>query len=259
MKKFITGIISAAIIFSNAPNVLAINNEIYSSDKEALSAALEQTSDNDIEDFINENLDVKLQDMSILVTLTANQNYEQIEEAVSKAVDDGLTAIEIKEAIYQSAPYCGYTRAIKAMDEADKALISLEIELSSKSRITSTNETRYNDGLKTQRKLFGSQIGTITDDMSESQKLQTIYLSGICFRDFYNRTGLDLNTREFLTFCTIAANGNCLGQLNGHTNGNIGIGHSTDMLRAAVLLNEEYNGKNKTLDAMAVINTVSNS
>lgn len=97
-------------------------------------------TDADREEFIHENLDVALQDMSILVTLTANQNYDQIAEAVEKSISDGLTAVQIKEAIYQSAPYCGYTRAIKAMDEADAALTALDIELPSESRITSDEE-----------------------------------------------------------------------------------------------------------------------
>lgn len=136
------------------------------------------------------NLDIALQDMSVLVTLTANQAYGDIDEAVAKALDDGLSAVEIKEAIYQSAPYCGYTRAINAMDAADEALTALGETLPAESRITSAEEDRYADGLAVQRHIFGPQIGTITDDMTPSQRLQTLYLSGICFGDFYNRAGL---------------------------------------------------------------------
>ena len=42
----------------------------------------------------------------------------------------------------------------------------------------------------------------------------------------------------------------------GHANGNLNVGHSADMLRAAVLLNEKYNGAEKTELALDVVNTV---
>ena len=90
--------------------------------------------------------------------------------------------------------------------------------------------------------------------MSEAARLQTIYLSGICF-DFYTRTGLSIYDREFLTFCTIVANGNCEGQLIGHANGNYSVGHSADMLRAAVMLNSKENGEEKTGLALNVIDS----
>ena len=207
-------------------------------------------------EFINSNLDERLQHLSTLVTLSANRAYDEIPQAVEAALDYGLTSVEIKEAIYHSGAYCGYTRAAAALDAADAALEALGAEVPYDSRITSSEETRYEDGLAVQRTLFGPQIGTITDDMSDNMKLQTRYLSGICFGDFYNRTGLSLYTREFLTFCTIAGNGNCAGQLAGHINGNLSVGHSKDMLRAAVLLNEQYNGSEKTELALEMIDSV---
>ncbi len=256
MKKLISVLIAAAIVMGMSLNSFAISDDFYSTETESIASALAQVSDDERNEFINENLDIRLQDMSVLVTLTANQNYDRIDEAVAKAIDDGLTAVEIKEAIYQAAPYCGYARAINAMDAADAALTALGVDLPNESRITSTEEERYSDGLAVQRHIFGPQIGTITDDMTLSQKLQTLYLSGICFGDFYNRAGLSLNTREFLTFCTIAANGDCESQVGSHTTGNLNVGHSTDMLRAALLLNEEYNGAEKTAAALSAVNSV---
>lgn len=258
MKKTVSILIAAALMAGTAVNSFAISSDVYSVETVTITEAINQMSSSEREEFINENLDIRLQDMSTLVTLTANQNYAQIGAAVTKSVEDGLTAVEIKEAIYQSAPYCGYTRAIKAMDAADLTLTNLGVELPSESRITSTEETRYADGLAVQRHIFGSQIGTITDDMTPSQKLQTLYLSGICFGDFYNRAGLSLNTREFITFCTIAANGTCISQVGSHTNGNLNVGHSKDMLCAALLLNEEYNGTEKTIQALRAVNSNEN-
>ncbi|MCH5213268.1 MAG: carboxymuconolactone decarboxylase family protein [Oscillospiraceae bacterium] len=254
MKKLLSILTALALTASSAVSALAISDTVYSTDAAELTATLSELNDSDTEDFINENLDVKMQHLSTLVTLSSNRLYDEIAGEVEAALKDGLTAVEIKEAIYHSAAYCGYTRAAGALDAADAALEALGQPVPYESRITSTEETRYDDGLAVQRTLFGPTIGTISDGMTEASRLQTIYLSGICFGDFYNRTGLSLYTREFLTFCTIVGNGNCGGQLGGHANGNLSIGHSADMLRAAVLLNSEYNGVEKTALALSVIN-----
>lgn len=175
MKKTVSILIAAALMAGTAVNSFAISSDVYSVETVTITEAINQMSSSEREEFINENLDIRLQDMSTLVTLTANQNYAQIGAAVTKSVEDGLTAVEIKEAIYQSAPYCGYIRAIKAMDAADLTLTNLGVELPSESRITSTEETRYADGLAVQRHIFGSQIGTITDDMTPRAKTSVYY------------------------------------------------------------------------------------
>lgn len=251
-KKMISIFVATAVAVSMTANSLAIS----AADTAANETVYTSMNASEKQAFINENLDIRLQRLSTLVTLTANRAYDEIDDLVKEALDDGLTPIEIKEAIYHSGAYCGYTRAADALDAADAALETHGETVPYNSRITSTEETRYDDGLAVQRTLFGPQIGTITDDMSENMRLQTRYLSGICFGDFYNRTGLSLYTREFLTFCTIVGNGNCAGQLTGHINGNLSVGHSKDMLRAAVLLNEKYNGEEKTLLALERIDAV---
>ncbi len=220
------------------------------------SSSLFDMTDNEKTEYIVQYLDSNLIHMSRLVTLTSNQMYDEIKNEVALSVKDNLSAEEIKEAIYQSAPYCGYMRTVKAMNTADAALDELGISIPNKSRKTVTDATRYENGLAIQRQFFGQQIGTVTSDMNSAQKLQTIYLSGICFGDFYTRSGLDLNTREFLTFCTIAANGGCDSQAQAHAAVNINIGHSDKMLYAAALANADINGETKTNEILKIIETV---
>lgn len=236
--------------------VLVAANAVVGAFAEDNNTNTMMTNISDNTDFINQNLSVRLQHLSRLATISSNMAYDKMEDEIKSALDDGLTAIEIKEAIYHSGAYCGFTRAAAALDKADEVLKSLGQSVEYKSRITSTEENRYSDGLAVQRSLFGPQIGTINDDMEESLKMQTLFLSGICFGDFYNRAGLSLYEREFITLCTIVGNGNCRGQLTGHVNGNLNVGHSKDMLRAAILHNEDINGQEKTELALDVVNTV---
>lgn len=248
-KKIISIIIAAAMTASTAVSVLAADDTAAGTEVYTSMSETEKT------DFINDNLSVRLQHLSRLASISSNQALDKMEGEIKAALNDGLTAVEIKEAIYHSGAYCGFTRAAAALDKADEILKSLGEDVSYKSRITSTEEKRYDDGLTVQRFLFGPQIGTITDGMEESLKMQTLFLSGICFGDFYNRVGLPLYEREFITLCTIAGNGNCRGQLNGHVNGNLNVGHPKDMLRAAMLYNADINGEEKTSLVLNVIDT----
>lgn len=251
MKTKIVSILAAAAFTTGS------FTNVYAADTLTKTAAYNYAvmSESEKTDFINANLSTTLQHLSRLVSITSNGALDKLEDEIKASLSDGVTSVEIKEAIYHSGAYCGITRAAAALSKADEVLKALGEDTAYKSRITSTEENRYNDGLAVQRLLFGPQIGTITDDMEPSLKLQTLYLSGICFGDFYNRTGLSLYDREFLTFATIAGNGNCRGQLGGHTNGNLNVGHSKDMLRAAMLYNEDVNGKEKTELALDVIDT----
>lgn len=257
MIKKITSVLAAAAMAASC--LTAVAADIYSTDAAELKEAYTVMTDSEKTEFVDKNLSKKDQHLSRLAAISSTQATDKIADEVNASLADGLTAIEIKEALYHSGAYCGYTRAAAALDEADKAIAAAGEDITYSTRITSTEAERYNDGLAVQRYLFGSQIGTITEGMSEAMKLQSLYLSGICFGDFYNRQGLPLYTREFLTFCTIAGNGNCQGQLTGHTNGNLNVGHSTDMLRAAIIYNADIYGEEKTLQALGVLDSVTNA
>lgn len=249
-KKIIPFFIAAMFTFNSVPTVFAAESTAITAE------AYTGMSDKEKADYINANLSVRLQHLSRLAAISSNMAYDKMADEVKASLNDGLTVVEIKEAIYHSGAYCGITRAAKALDAADEALKALGQDVTYKSRITSTEENRYDDGLAAQRFLFGDDrptIGAVTDDMEASLKLQTILLSGICFGDFYNRVGLPIYEREFITLCTIAGNGNCNAQFSSHTTGNLNVGHSKDMLRAAMLCNEDINGKAKTELAIEII------
>ena len=144
------------------------------------------------------------------------------------------------------------------MEFVDKAFKERKISLV-ESQATVNEENRYEKGLEVQRSIFGPEIGTITDDMSDSQKVITEYLSGICFGDFYTRGTLDVNTRELLTLSVLTANGGCESQIVSHTNGNLTVGNTRDQMLAAVLLCVPYNGYPRTLNAMNAINSAADA
>jgi 4-carboxymuconolactone decarboxylase len=96
------------------------------------------------------------------------------------------------------------------------------------------------------------------DDMYEAapegQKNIQKYLSDNCFGDYYTRTGLDVRTRELLTFSMILSLGGCEPQLKGHIQGNVAVGNDKATLLSAVTQILPYLGYPRTLNAIRCIN-----
>lgn len=181
-------------------------------------------------------------------------SYPQVKEQTGIALNQGLTPLEIREAIYQTASYAGYQKAINAMAYADEMFAERGIEIPLESQATVTDEDRYEKGLEAQRAIFGPDFAAITEDMSESMKRRVSYVSEFSFGDFMTRTGLDEAERELIVLCVIASLGGADSQLSGHATGSLAAGNTGDELLAAVLLYMPYNGFPRGLNAYATVN-----
>lgn len=251
MKKFIAVILACTALMSQGIFCCgATTKTLNKGDNNMIE--IEEMINHYGDEYIDENLDEKTQQLLIIATMTATQAYPQIKTQTAYALDNGVTAEEIQEAIYHSAPYCGYTKAINAMTVANEVFEKRKINLP-KSQATVTDKNRYEKGLEVQRSIFGPQIGTITDDMTDDQKVITKYLSDICFGDFYTRDTLDVKTRELITLSVLASNGGCESQIGAHTAGNLAVGNTEDQILSAILLCVPYNGFPRTLNAINAV------
>ena len=82
------------------------------------------------------------------------------------------------------------------------------------------------------------------------------YLSADCFGDYYTRGGLDVKTRELLTFSMLVSLGGCEAQVKGHIQGNANVGNGKATLLAVVTQLLPYIGYPRTLNAIACLNEV---
>jgi 4-carboxymuconolactone decarboxylase len=80
------------------------------------------------------------------------------------------------------------------------------------------------------------------------------YLSANCFGDYLTRKGLDIKTRELLTFSMILSLGGCEPQLKGHIQGNLNVGNDKEVLLSTVTQLLPYVGYPRTLNAIRCIN-----
>ena len=202
------------------------------------------------------NLEPKLRELITLVSLTASDGNNMIAEHIEAALNVGASAIEIKEALYQCAPYVGFPRVFSALEEANKVFKDKNIKLPLPSQATVSDNTRFEKGLEIQTNTFGQRILDAHANAPENQKHIQNYLSAMCFGDFYTREGLDMKTRELLTFIMIISLGGQEAQATGHARGNLSVGNSKDILIEAVTQCIPYIGYPRTLNAITIINGI---
>ena len=111
--------------------------------------------------------------------------------------------------------------------------------------------------LAVQRSIFGAErIDGTREAAPANQKHIQRYLSANCFGDYQTRTGLDVRTRELLTFSMLVSLGGCAPQVKGHIRGNVNVGNDKDVLLAVVTQLLPYIGYPRTLNAIACLNEV---
>ena len=206
--------------------------------------------------FYQGDLSDKLRELITIVVLTTNQTLEQLQAHVFAALNIGVSPVEIKEAIYQCAPYLGFPKTLNAINKANEVFKAANISLPVESQKTVTEETRFDKGLKAQKSIFGEVIDKMHETAPENQKHIQSYLSAFCFGDIYTRGTLDLKTRELLTLCILSALGGCESQVKSHVNGNLSVGNDKNTMLTAVTQCLPYMGFPRTLNALACINEV---
>lgn len=229
-------------------------------------AFITKTNDADLESIFNNflygevynhgTLDPKLRELVTLVSLTASQGTDMIKPHIETALNIGVSPIEIKEALYQCSPYVGYPRVFAALEKANEVFKEKNISLPIESQSTVTESTRFDKGLETQVSIFGDAILAAHSNAAPNQKHIQNFLSANCFGDFYTRKGLDLKTRELLTFIMIISLGGAEPQAIAHANANIKMGSSKDMMLEAVTQCLPYIGYPRTLNAITIINNI---
>jgi len=202
-------------------------------------------------------LNDKQRELITLVVLTAGQTTADIKKHTEAAIRVGASPVEIKEAIYQCAPYIGFPKVEAAIRQINDVFAEKGIVLPLASQATVTEESRFADGLAVQKSTFGDAIDKMHAAAPAGQKEIIInYLSAFCFGDIFTRKGLDAQTRELLIFSAISALGGCESQVKSHVQGNINVGNSKQHLIDALAQSLPYIGFPRTLNALACINDV---
>lgn len=202
------------------------------------------------------NIDVKTRVMVIMASNIASQSLTEYKMFVNAALNVGITPIEIKEILYQSVPYVGIAKVIDFIEATNNILKERGVSLPLESQSTTTSETRLKAGLALQKSIFGETIDKMYEQSPKNQLHIQKYLSDNCFGDYLTRKGLDLKTRELLTYSMLISLGGTDLQVKGHIQGNVNVGNNKEFLIEITTQLLPYIGYPRTLNALKCLNEV---
>ena len=202
-------------------------------------------------------LDTRTRLMVQLASLIACQAVSEYRVMLGAALTVGITPVEAKEIVYQAVPYVGMAKVFDFLHATNDVLIALGVELPLQGQSTTTPETRVDKGLAVQKQIVGADTvdGMYAAARDDEQHFQR-FLSGNCFGDHLTRTGIDIPTRELLTFAMVISLGGCEPQAKGHVAANLNVGNSRDDLLAVITHLLPFIGYPRSLNALRVLNEV---
>ncbi len=201
-------------------------------------------------------LDTKTRVMMILASTLASQALSEYKVMLSGALNVGVTPIEIKEILYQSVAYVGIAKVLDFIHATNEVLLSKGIQLPLEGQSTTSRETRYEKGLELRNQIFGDTTEKMYNESPKNQLHIQNYLSANCFGDYYTRKGLDIKTRELLTFAMLISLGGAEPQVKGHIQGNVNVGNEKAKLLSVITQLLPYIGYPRTLNALQCLKEV---
>jgi 4-carboxymuconolactone decarboxylase len=134
------------------------------------------------------------------------------------------------------------------------------VELPLPGQSTTTPENRAEKGLAIEKQIDGSDVvknlyASAPDDQQHLQR----YLSAHCLGDHYTRTGIDVSTRELLTFSLLVSLGGCEAQVEGYVAANFNVGNARARLIDVLTQLLPLIGYPRTLNALRIVDEVTAS
>ena len=201
-------------------------------------------------------LDIKTRLMVTLASNIASQAQAEYRITLESALNEGIAPIEIKEILYQSVAYAGMAKVRNFIGITNDILLARGVRLPLEEQSVVSSETRFNKGLELQKSIFGERIEQMHKNAPDNQKHIQRYLSANCFGDYQTRSGLNVKTRELITFSILVSLGGCESQVKSHIQGNANVGNNKDTLLAVVTQLLPFIGYPRTLNAIACLNEV---
>ncbi|GAB3551067.1 carboxymuconolactone decarboxylase family protein [Spirosoma fluminis] len=199
-------------------------------------------------------LDDKTRELITITALTTNQTLPQLTPHTNAALNVGVTPIEIREVVYQCAPFIGFPKVLNALEVINNVFDSRGIKLPLENKATVKESERFERGRQKQAPLYGEAMKQAMSVLpGEFAEAIPRMLTESGFGDFYTREGLDLKTRELMIFCGLASLGGTERQLTSHAVGNLKAGNSKETLLAALVQLYPYIGFPRISNAISVL------
>jgi len=202
-------------------------------------------------------LDIRTRLMVQLASLIASHAVSEFRVMAGAGLTIGLTPVELKEIVYQAVPYVGMAKVFDFLHATNDVLTDRGVQLPLRGQSTTTPANRFERGLAVQKRIVGGErIDAMYDDAPDDEQHLQRYLSANCFGDHLTRGGIDVQTRELLTFAMLAALGGCDPQVEGHVAGNLNVGNGRARLLSVLTVLIPLIGYPRTLNALRALDEI---
>lgn len=201
------------------------------------------------------NLDDQTRELITVVVLATTQALPQLKSHAAAALHIGVMPLEIREAVYQCAPFIGFPKTLNAIGVINEVFSAQGIALPLPPQATVNEADRHERGNEIQEPIYGDEIRQALADLPAGlREAMPNFLTEFCFGDFYTRDGLTIRRRELLVLCLLAAFGGAEVQIRAHAAGNLKVGNSKETLISAMIQCSPYIGFPRALNAIRLIN-----
>ena len=191
-----------------------------------------------------------------ITALTAMQTLPQLQAHVGAALNIGASPLQLRETIYQCAPYIGFPKALNAIDIANGVFEAngISLPLENAGTVDATDPSaREQAGADIQAPLYGNEVKEVFSALPEPfDEFVPHLLTSSAFGDFATRGGLDVAQRELISLVAIAAIG-ATTQLRPHVAGAIRAGSSRRKVAAALVQVMPYIGGPYALSGLVLV------
>ena len=198
-------------------------------------------------------IDAKKREMITVVVLTCLQTLPQLKAHAAAALNAGNTALELREAIYQCAPYIGYPRTLNAIATANEVFEQYGYTLPLESATTVAYESREEAGAAIQIPRYGNEVKEVF------AKLPGVFgefvphlLTAVGFGDYGTRAVLSDADKELISLIVLVTIGAAT-QLKPHIAGAIKAGNTLEEVTAAIVQALPYVGFPYCLSALIMV------
>ena len=172
-------------------------------------------------------LSAKAKNIVLISSLSAKGDMENLENAVKKGLNEGLTVNEIKEVMTQLYAYCGFPRSLNALSVLLKVTKEGTYTQGEEGKALDENVSKNEIGTKTQTELAGAPV---KGELFEFAPAIDAYLKEHLFADIFSRGVLTRSEREIATIAALSSLEGVESQLNSHIN----IGKNTGLTQAQI-------------------------
>lgn len=192
-----------------------------------------------------------------IAAMIASQALREYRVMAGAAPNAGVTPVELREIVYQAVPYVGMAKVFDFLHATNEILVERGVSLPLQGQSTATPATRAAKGLEVQKKIVGAeQVEKLYANAPADQQHIQRFLSANCFGDHVGRGGIDIPTRELLTFSMLVALGGCDPQVKGHVAANVKVGNDRARLIDVLTQILPFIGYPRTLNGLRGVDEI---